>query len=99
MNDGTAQDTEQKSQIILNVPPLEKECVLHTDFSTTATELLNYFARRIFIECCQLTLSRFPRVNVRTRKSPHEFRLYEYMHSGGFELTKPKLTYTRTRTT
>ena len=37
-------------------------------------------------------LARFPRVNLCTRKSPHEF-IYEYMHSGGFELTK--LTYTR----
>ena len=37
-------------------------------------------------------LARFLRVNLCTRKSPHEF-IYEYMHSGGFELTK--LTYTR----
>ena len=34
-------------------------------------------ARRFFIECCKLTLSRFPQVNLCTRKSPHEFRLYE----------------------
>ncbi len=26
----------------------------------------------IFVECCQLTISRFPQVNLRTRKSPHE---------------------------
>ena len=30
-------------------------------------------ARRFFIECCQLTLSRFPQVNLCARKSPHEF--------------------------
>ena len=34
----------------------------------------NPTARRFFIDCCQeLTLSRFPRVNLCTRKSPHEF--------------------------
>ena len=30
-------------------------------------------ARRVFIECGRLTLSRFPRVNLSTRKSPNEF--------------------------
>ena len=30
-------------------------------------------ARRLFIECCLLTLSRFPQVNLSTRKSPNEF--------------------------
>ena len=29
--------------------------------------------RRFFIECCKLTLSRFPQVNLCTRKNPHEF--------------------------
>ena len=51
----------------------------------------NPTARRFFIKCCQLTLSRFSQVNfVRKKKSP---RIYTSMHSGAFELTK--LTYTR----
>ena len=33
----------------------------------------NPTARRFSIECCQLTLSRFPQVNLCTRKSPNEF--------------------------
>ena len=33
----------------------------------------NPTARRLFIECYQLTLSRFPQVNLSTRKSPNEF--------------------------
>ena len=52
----------------------------------------NPTARRFFIECCQLTLSRFPQVNLCTRKSPHEF-IRVCMHSGEIELTK--LIYTR----
>ena len=37
------------------------------------TEFSNPTARRFFIECCELTLSRFPQVNLCTRTSPHEF--------------------------
>ena len=33
----------------------------------------NPTARRFFIECCSLTLSRFPQVNLCRRKSPHEY--------------------------
>ena len=33
-----------------------------------------------FIECCQLTLSRFPRVNLGTTKRPYEF--WTRVHSG-----------------
>ena len=33
----------------------------------------NPTARRFFIECCWLTLSRFPQVNLCTRKSPHTY--------------------------
>ena len=33
----------------------------------------NPTANRFFIECCKLTLSRFPQVNLCTTKSPHEF--------------------------
>ena len=44
----------------------------------------------IFRRVLQLALSRFPQVNLRTRKGP---RIYTSMHSRGFELTK--LTYTR----
>ena len=45
-----------------------------------------------FIECCQLTLSRFPKANLCTRKkSPRN--VYEYALGGGLEPTK--LTYTR----
>ena len=51
----------------------------------------NPTARRFFIECYLLTLSRFPASQVvRKKKSP---RNYTHMHSRGFELTK--LTYTR----
>ena len=52
----------------------------------------NPTARRVFIECCSLTLSRFPQGNLCTWKSPHEFTRVS-VHSGGSELTK--LTYTR----
>ena len=45
----------------------------------------------IFIECCSLTLSRFPRVNMCTRRSPYEF--FTSMHAGGLELTQ--LAYSR----
>ena len=50
----------------------------------------NPTARRFFIECCELTLPRFPQSICAQEKSP---RIYTNMHSGGFELTK--LTYTR----
>ena len=43
-------------------------------------------ARRFFIECCLLTPSRFPQVNLCTRKSPHEFM--RVCTRVGFELTK-----------
>ena len=49
----------------------------------------NPTARRLFIECCSLTLSRFPQFNLCRRKSPTEF--FTSMHSAGLELTK--LTY------
>ena len=34
----------------------------------------NPTVRRFFIECCQLTPSRFPHVKMRARKSTHEFK-------------------------
>ena len=40
----------------------------------------NPAARRFFIECCYLTLSRFPRINLCTRKVPKN--LYEYALEG-----------------
>ena len=51
----------------------------------------NPAARRFFTWCCSLTLSRFPQVNLCTRKSPHEF--VQVCTREGLELTK--LTYTR----
>ena len=44
----------------------------------------------IFIECCQLTLSRFPLINFYARKSP-----YEYVHSVIIELAILILVGTR----
>ena len=41
----------------------------------------NPTARRFFIECCELTLPRFPQVNLCTRKSLHEF-VREYALGG-----------------
>ena len=42
--------------------------IAHTGFSNTT-------ARRFFVECCELTLSRCPQVNLSTRKSPNDFIL------------------------
>ena len=44
----------------------------------------------IFIECCKLTLSRFPLIIFYARKSP-----YEYVHSVRIELAKLILVGTR----
>ena len=44
----------------------------------------------IFIECCYLTLSRFPPINFYARKSP-----YEYVHSVRIELAKLIVVGTR----
>ena len=51
----------------------------------------NPTARRFFIECCWLTLSRFPQVKFVHKKKSQ--RIHTSMHSAGLDLTK--LTYTR----
>ena len=51
--------------------------------------------RPFLIECCYLTLSRFPQVNLCTRKSLRKIIRVRGVHPGRFELTK--LTYTSTR--
>ena len=53
----------------------------------------NPTAHRLFIECCYLTLSRFPLSASQVGHNKKSSRVYRSMHSGGFELTK--LTYTR----